>query len=264
MTIDITPALIERLTGIALDAGRVIMEVYESDFAVQSKDDRSPVTEADKRGEDLILTALEDEFGGIHPIVAEESASAGRLPDVDGGRATFWLVDPLDGTKEFIKRRGEFTVNIALIREGQPVLGVVHAPAIGETYVGGPDGALADLDGSGLKPISCRQAPAEGISAVVSASHKSPETDDFLAQFTVADEVSAGSSLKFCRVASGAADLYPRLGRTMEWDTGAGHAVLAAAGGRVLTMDGNDLGYGKPGFENPHFVALGKGLPWPE
>ena len=264
MPVEITAAMTADLLAVARRAGEAIMEIYGSDFDVEVKDDRSPVTEADRQGEEVILEALRGPLGQGFPIVAEESAAAGDIPDIGSGKRPFWLVDPLDGTKEFIKRRGEFTVNIALIAGGHPVFGVVHAPAIRETYVGGPGGAQADIRGSGMKPISCREVPAEGVSAVVSISHKSPETDDFLAKFRVANEVAAGSSLKFCRVAAGAADLYPRLGRTMEWDIAAGHAVVAAAGGRVVTLDGRDMTYGKPEFENPHFVALGRGLPWPE
>ena len=190
------------------------------------------------------------------PIVGEEAFSDGRAPDVAGG--PFWLVDPLDGTKEFIKRNGEFTVNIALIEVGRPVVGIVHAPVIEATYWGSRNGAFATVGGGEAQPITARPAPADGLAALVSRSHRTAEVDEFLAAYTIKNEISAGSSLKFCHVAAGRADLYPRLGRTMEWDTAAhGHAVLKFAGGHVRTLEGADLTYGKAGFENPHFVATG-------
>ena len=263
------------LNPIMLKAGAEILRVYATDFAVVTKGDASPVTEADARAEAVILAGLKALAPGI-PVVAEEEAAAGRIPATDG---RFFLVDPLDGTKEFISRNGEFTVNIALIDNGVPVLGAVYAPALGQLYWGGPDGAfMADVkDGfPGLaRPIRVRTAPAEGVSAVGSRSHGGAETQAYLDAFSVADFVSAGSSLKFCLVASGRADLYPRMGRTMEWDTAAGDAILRAAGGRVETMDGRPLLYGKrnkgPGsnseaiaqlkgdsdFANPFFIAFG-------
>lgn len=255
MTVNIPLTLLDTLHAIALDAGKAIMEIYNSDFQVDSKDDSSPVTEADRRAEDLITARIKADIGEAYPIVGEEAFADGHVPNIAGG--TFWLVDPLDGTKEFINRNGEFTVNIALIDGGRPVLGVVHAPAIKQTFMGSPHGAFADLDGTGPKPIRCRPWPSNGITALVSKSHKSPETDEFLQQYKIKEEIGAGSSLKFCTVARGVADLYPRLGRTMEWDTAAGHAVLSAAGGTVNDLDGNELRYGKPGFDNPHFIASG-------
>jgi 3'(2'), 5'-bisphosphate nucleotidase len=168
------------------------------------------------------------------------------------------LVDPLDGTREFINRNGEFTVNIALIENGSPVMGVVHLPALNETYWS--DGEQAwrqDADGPATA-IACRVAADDGLVVVASRSHRDERTDTYLANFQVKELISAGSSLKLCRLAEGSADLYPRLGRTMEWDIAAGHAVLAAAGGSVCTLDGKPLGYGKPGLDNPDFVARGK------
>ena len=255
MTVNIPLTLLDTLHAIALDAGEAITEVYNSDFQVDSKDDRSPVTEADRRAEDLITARIKADIGEMYPIVGEEAFADGHAPNVED--TPFWLVDPLDGTKEFISRNGEFTVNIALIEAGRPVLGVVHAPAINQTYMGSPHGAFADLDGTGPKPIRCRRWPSNGLTALVSRSHKSPETEEFLKDYTIKKEVSSGSSLKFCVVARGMADIYPRLGRTMEWDTAAGHAVLRAAGGSVTDLNGRELTYGKPGFENPHFIAKG-------
>ncbi len=243
------------LRRIALAAGEIIMTIYNGEMAVRSKADKSPVTDADEAAEELILADLARLTPDI-PVIAEELAAAGGLPQISGNR--FWLVDPLDGTREFIKRNGEFTVNIALVEDGRPVLGIVHVPAIGVTYYGDAHGATVERGGDGPRPATARAAPAEGIVALVSRSHRSPEIEAFLADYTVATERSAGSSLKFCLVATGEADLYPRLGRTMEWDTAAGHAVVNAAGGSVRTLDGDDLAYGKPGFENPSFVVRGR------
>jgi 3'(2'), 5'-bisphosphate nucleotidase len=230
------------------------MEVYGTDHAVQSKTDKSPVTEADVRAEAIILAALRALTPDV-PIVAEESVAAGQVPSIG---ARFWLVDPLDGTKEFIGRNGEFTVNIAMVQEGVPVLGVVFAPALGRLFSGAQGlGAFVE-DSAGRRSIHCRLTPEEGLTVVASRSHgDAAALDAFLAGRKVASLASAGSSLKLCLIAAGEADLYPRLGRTMEWDIAAGHAVLLAAGGRVSDIAGNPLRYGKPQFENPHFVAAG-------
>ncbi len=189
------------------------------------------------------------------PVAAEEAVAAGRLPAL--GRR-FWLVDPLDGTKEFIGRNGEFTVNIALVEDGEPVLGTVFAPAIERLFLGASGvGAFVEEDGH-RRPIRCRAVAPAGLTVVASRSHgDAAALDAFLGGRRVAALTNAGSSLKLCLVAAGEADLYPRLGRTMEWDIAAGHAVLAAAGGRVLTLAGEPLRYGKPGLDNPHFVASG-------
>ena len=255
MTVNISLSLLDSLHSIAIDAGKAILQVYNSDFTVGVKDDHSPVTEADRRAEDLITARIKSDITDQFPIVGEEAFADGYSPDITD--TPFWLVDPLDGTKEFVSRNGEFTVNIALIDAGRPVLGVVHAPVIGHTFMGSPHGASADLDGTGPKPIECRRWPPRGLTALVSRSHKSPETEAYLETLTIHEEISAGSSLKFCTVARGLADIYPRLGRTMEWDTAAGHAVLRAAGGTVTDLNGRELTYGKAGFENPHFVAKG-------
>jgi 3'(2'), 5'-bisphosphate nucleotidase len=252
---------------IAERAGKVILGYYveAEEIAVREKDDASPVTEADEAAEAFILGALNTLTPDI-PVVAEEAMAAGEQPVIEGNR--FWLVDPLDGTKEFISRNGEFTVNIALIEDGQPAAGVVHAPALAMTWAGvcGEDedgnktsgrAVFAETD-KPVMDIRAREIPPEGAVVVASRRHGSgQELDDFLARYKVADRVSAGSSLKFCLVASGRADLYPRFGRTMEWDTAAGHAVLLAAGGQVCTLDDEPLDYGKPGFENPFFYAVG-------
>ncbi|UDF03405.1 3'(2'),5'-bisphosphate nucleotidase CysQ [Asticcacaulis sp. AND118] len=256
-----TPLIL--LTLIALKAGAKIMDIYEAGFSVDSKSDASPVTEADGAAEEIILAELAKLSPDI-PVVAEEAVSKGDIPDTD---AVFYLVDPLDGTREFISRNGEFTVNIALIENGVPVAGVVYAPALGEMFWGGRDkGAFRAPVTNGVigtqEAISVREAPA-ALTAIGSRSHGSAETEDWLKQYTVGDFIAAGSSLKFCRVAEGAADLYPRHGRTMEWDTAAGDAVLRAAGGLVTTLDGQPLSYGKRGrtdetdFANPYFVAYG-------
>ncbi|MCB1908804.1 MAG: 3'(2'),5'-bisphosphate nucleotidase CysQ [Rhodocyclaceae bacterium] len=249
-------AVLEALIPVVRAAGDLIMEVYARDFTVRGKDDASPVTEADERAEELIVPALAGILPVV-PVVAEEAVAAGRVPEVED---RFWLVDPLDGTKEFIHRNGEFTVNVALVEGGEPLLGVVLAPALGRLYGGarGVGAFVEDVDGR--RPIRVREVPADGLTVVASRSHGDA---DALARFLdgrrVARTRSAGSSLKLCLVASGDADVYPRLGRTMEWDIAAGHAVLAAAGGRVTTIDGLPLRYGKPGFDNPHFVAWGTG-----
>ena len=243
------------LRDIALVAGAAIMEIYDSDFEVRAKDDRSPVTDADERAEHIIVPRLMELTPDI-PVVAEEAVAAGNVPDIGGG--TFWLVDPLDGTREFISRNGEFTVNIGLIENGHPTLGVVYVPARQRLfYASGRGAAYLEIEGDAAQSIATRVPSPDGLVAVASRSHRDARTDLFLDALPIKDFTAAGSSLKFCLVAAGEADIYPRFGRTMEWDTAAGHAVLAAAGGSVHTIDGDDLLYGKKGFENPFFVARG-------
>ncbi|MFQ5984228.1 MAG: 3'(2'),5'-bisphosphate nucleotidase CysQ [Alphaproteobacteria bacterium] len=254
------PADVARLTDevrrIARAAGDEIMARYRGTLVARTKADSTPVTEADEAAERLVLAGLRGLTPDI-PIVAEESVASGAAPTATGD--LWWLVDPLDGTKELLSRNGEFTVNVALIEKGRPVLGVVHAPAVGRTYfAGGPGPAFAELAGEPAQAIRARTTPAEGAVVAVSRSHRNAATDRYLAQTGVASEVVAGSALKFGLVASGEADLYPRIGPTMEWDTAAGQAVLAAAGGSVRTLDGRELRYGKPGFLNPPFVARGR------
>lgn len=250
--------LLDAVAAIARAAGAAIMDVYAGDFAVLGKPDSSPLTEADLRAEALITPALRALQAGI-PVVAEEAHARGECDRrADQGGAAFWLVDPLDGTREFVARSGEFTVNIALVRGGEPVLGVVYAPALGRLYAGELGrGAWLD-DAGGRFAIRCRSVPAAGLTVATSRMHGDRTAVDALLQGqAVAQHLSAGSSLKFGLLASGLADVYPRYGRTMEWDTAAGQAVLGAAGGTVCDMAGQPLRYGKPGFENPHFIARG-------
>ena len=249
-------AMMERLVDLAVRAGDEILEVYAQDFEVLTKADESPVTAADERAELVILDGLVEIAPEI-PVVAEESAAAGKIPNVSGGR--FFLVDPLDGTRQFVERNGQFTVNIGLIEGGVPTLGVVHLPVLAETYwTDGRGGALRRRDGQ-VTSIRCRAPGDDGLVVVASRSHRNQETEDYLATLDIKELDASGSSLKFCRVAEGAADLYPRLGRTMEWDVAAGHALLLAAGGSMTTFDGAPFTYGKPRFENPHFLV--RGLP---
>ncbi len=252
---------IQTLLSLAQSAARDIMAIYASDFAVATKADLSPVTEADALAEKTILAGLSKHWPDI-PVLAEEQTAAGVIP-ILGKR--FFLVDPLDGTKEFLSRNGEFTVNIALIKNGVPVQGVVYAPAIKRMFWGdkASGAAMADvtpaqsLVDTKWQHITVRKPPKDGITAVASRSHADEATEAYLAKHNVKKRTSAGSSLKFCLVAAGEADVYPRFGRTMEWDTGAGQAVLEAAGGKVCNVDGTPLTYGKAerGFDNPAFVA---------
>ncbi len=248
------PRLAAAARRLALEAGRAIMALYGQGTAVQMKEDRSPVTEADRAADRLIVAGLGATDPRI-PVISEESA-ADAAPPLHG---PFWLVDPLDGTKEFIAGSGEFTVNIALIEAGRPVLGVVHAPARGETYVADGQGQAVRVVGA-REPqvIRARPVPAVGPAVIASRSHRDAETDAFIAGLGPSRTASAGSALKFGLLARGEADLYPRFGRTMEWDTAAGQAVLAAAGGHVRDLGGRELGYGKAGFVNPPFVASGR------
>jgi 3'(2'), 5'-bisphosphate nucleotidase len=244
-----------RLADLARDAGEAILEHYAAGATARLKPDASPVTDADEAAERIILAGLRALAPDI-PIISEESYAAGIRPAL---ARRFFLVDPLDGTKEFLKRNGEFTVNIALIEDGMPILGIVHVPAQEVTYCGLVD-ARAELHGSSpaARVIRCRACPPEGLTVVVSRSHANPEElARYLSGRPVAAETTAGSSLKFCLLAAGEADLYPRFGPTMEWDTAAGHAVLRAAGGSVETLDGKELRYGKPDFRNPAFIARG-------
>ncbi|NOZ41974.1 MAG: 3'(2'),5'-bisphosphate nucleotidase CysQ [Alphaproteobacteria bacterium] len=244
----------------ALEAGRKIMEIFAGDFEVMYKDDASPVTVADQAAEGIILRDLAIIAPDI-PVVAEEQASGGTIPDVGD---VFWLVDPLDGTKEFIRKGTDFTVNIALIEDGEPSFGIVYAPALQRMFVAkNPETAvqMTIRDGRFIgaeQVISVREVPDCGITAVASKSHRDADTNAFLEKLGITDVVSTGSSLKFCLVAAGEADIYPRFGPTMEWDTGAGHAVLRAAGGTVANPDGTPFRYKKPGFRNGFFIANGR------
>ncbi|WP_202951109.1 3'(2'),5'-bisphosphate nucleotidase CysQ [Synechococcus sp. PCC 7336] len=261
--------LLPRVVEIAKQAGDAIMAIYnnDEDFETTYKDDRSPLTKADLLSNEIIVKGLQELAPEI-PILSEESKQT-PYPERSGW-SRFWLVDPIDGTKEFIKRNGEFTVNIALVDSGQPVLGVVHAPARTTTYWGAEgEGAFQQNGGGVAEPMQVTQTHAglEAIAVVASRSHAGPETVAFLDRLEAANgaiaKVSAGSSLKLCLVASGEAQLYPRFGPTMEWDTAAAHAVVVQAGGAVTNMEGVALRYNKENLLNPFFVVSdGSGLDW--
>ncbi len=251
------------LRRLALEAGAEIMKIYEApDFEVRTKSDASPVTEADETADALISAGLAEAFPGV-TIVTEEQAES----HAQTARA-FLIVDPLDGTKEFVQRRGDFTVNIAYVVDGVPLRGVVYAPAKGRLFYTLADGRSVEEKGdlapgaAGEQvPISVSMPDNRALMVVASKSHRDQATDDYIAQFAVRDMTSAGSSLKFCLVATGEADLYPRLGRTMEWDTAAGDAVLRGAGGEMVRFDDHTpFTYGKPGYENPFFIAYAPGV----
>jgi 3'(2'), 5'-bisphosphate nucleotidase len=247
--------LIDVIRGAARRAGAAILEVYAQPFTVEHKADASPVTRADELAEAIILDALSAATPDV-PVVAEELCAAGGMPKTAAER--FWLVDPLDGTKEFIARNGEFTVNIALIEKQRPVLGLVLAPVPDVTYwaVGGT--AWRQRGSGTAERIAARPAPEQGAVVLHSRSHADEaKLAAYVRTLPGAQRRVAGSSIKFCLLAAGEADFYPRFGPTMEWDTAAGQAVLEAAGGEVATLDGAPLLYGKPGFENPKFVARG-------
>jgi len=253
-------ALFRRL---ALEAGDAILQVYgRAELEVRAKSDASPVTEADEAADAIISAGLRGAFPEV-PLITEEQAESHAL-----SARTFFIVDPLDGTKEFVQRRGDFTVNIAYVEDGVPRHGVVYAPAKGRLFYTLPDGGAVEESGpfdratAGAATRMQVSAPDNAaLMIVASKSHRDQATDDYIARYAVRDMTSAGSSLKFCLVASGEADLYPRLGRTMEWDTAAGDAVLRAAGGMVVRFDDHSpLGYGKPGWDNPFFIALAPGV----
>jgi len=232
------------------------MTYYQGDFDVRNKSDSSPVTIADEAAESFIITGLNGLSPDI-PVIAEEASAAGKTADVSAGR--FWLVDPLDGTREFVNNRDEFTVNIALIDNQRPILGVVFAPALDVFYAAvGPGTATVQRGTGPTSPISARPMPATGAIVTASRSHSDMEKIQALMdQHSINETKISGSSIKFCLVAEGLADIYPRYGHTREWDTAAGHAVLAAAGGSVRSLDGKELLYNKEGFLNHEFIARG-------
>lgn len=255
--------LIPVIRRLALQAGDAILAIYESpDFEVKSKSDASPVTEADEAADALISAGLRAAFPDL-PLITEEQADSHAL-----SARTFLIVDPLDGTKEFVQRRGDFTVNIAYVQDGVPLRGVVYAPAKGRLFYTLPDGTAVEETGAFDKetpgpvtPLRVSTPDNAALMVVASKSHRDQATDDYIARYAVRDMTSAGSSLKFCLVATGEADLYPRLGRTMEWDTAAGDAVLRGAGGQVVRFDTHQpLDYGKPGWDNPFFIAFAPGV----
>lgn len=257
----------EKLTTVmrrlALEAGDKIMEIYEADdFDVKSKSDDSPVTAADEAADALISAGLRAAFPDVALVTEEQADSHGETAK------TFLIVDPLDGTKEFINRRGDFTVNIAYVVDGSPLRGVVYAPAKGRLFITDASGASFEELGSfdkdtvgEMKPMKVSNPDNDALLVVASKSHRDQATDDYIGKYNVKDMKSAGSSLKFCLIATGEADLYPRVGRTMEWDTAAGHAVLNGAGGQVIRFEDHEpLIYGKEIFANPFFIAYAPGV----
>lgn len=255
--------LVDVMRRLALEAGDKIMTIYNSpDFEVKSKSDSSPVTEADEAADALISAGLRAAFPDVVLITEEQSASHSLEAK------TFLIVDPLDGTKEFVQRRGDFTVNIAYVKDGVPLRGIVYAPAKGRLFYTQADGTAVEEMGpfdkavvGVCKPIAVAKPDNGALMVVASKSHRDAATDAYIAKYAVKDMTSAGSSLKFCLVATGEADLYPRLGRTMEWDTAAGDAVLRGAGGHVVRFDDHSpLAYGKSGWDNPFFIAYAPGV----
>jgi 3'(2'), 5'-bisphosphate nucleotidase len=255
--------LVAQMRTLALEAGDRIMQVYAApDFDVRTKSDASPVTVADEAADAVISAGLRAAFPEV-PLITEEQTDSHGL-----SAQTFLIVDPLDGTKEFVQRRGDFTVNIAFVQDGVPRFGVVYAPAKGRLFYTLATGGAVEETGpfdpvtvGPLRPIRVGRPDNAALMVVASKSHRDAATDAWIARYAVRDMTSAGSSLKFCLVATGEADLYPRLGRTMEWDTAAGDAVLRAAGGVVVRMDDlSPLTYGKPGWDNPFFVAHAPGV----
>jgi len=248
---------------LAIEGGARIMEIYESDdFEVRAKSDASPVTAADEAADALISAGLRAAFPDTLLVTEEQAATHAARAQA------FIIVDPLDGTREFIHRRGDFTVNIAYVEDGVPLRGVVYAPARGRLFLTDAAGRSVEETGAldparpgPARPISVGRPDNDALVVVASKSHRDQATDAYISRYRVADSAAAGSSLKFCLVATGEADLYPRLGRTMEWDTAAGHAVLAGAGGQVVRFDDHrPLTYGKPGYENPFFIAHAPGV----
>ncbi len=255
--------LIPVMRRLALQAGDRIMQVYNGpDFEIRTKSDASPVTEADEAADALISAGLRAAFPDV-ALITEEQAASHRLT-----AQTFLIVDPLDGTKEFVQRRGDFTVNIAYVRDGVPLHGVVYAPAQRRLFYTLPDGSSVEETGTldphtagPRRPVHVAKPDNAALMVVASKSHRDAATDAYIAKYRVRDMTSAGSSLKFCLLACGEADLYPRLGRTMEWDTAAGDAVLRGAGGHVVRFDDHSvLTYGKPGWDNPFFIAYAPGV----
>ncbi|MBN2630912.1 MAG: 3'(2'),5'-bisphosphate nucleotidase CysQ [Rhodobacteraceae bacterium] len=255
--------LMQVMRRLALLAGDRIMQIYEGpDFDVRSKGDASPVTEADEAADAVISAGLRAAFPDV-TLITEEQADSHALT-----ATTFLIVDPLDGTKEFVQRRGDFTVNIAYVQDGVPLRGVVYAPAKGRLFYTQANGVAVEEAGpfdhdavGAVTPLQVAVPDNAALMVVASKSHRDAATDAYIARYAVKDMTSAGSSLKFCLVATGEADLYPRLGRTMEWDTAAGDAVLRGAGGQVVRFDDHSaLRYGKPGWENPFFIAFAPGI----
>lgn len=246
-------SFLDSLAVIAKQAGEIIMAARAAGIAVEYKDDKSPVTHADEMANHHIVETLLAAFPDI-PVVSEEGAQEGA----SGAAEHFWLVDPLDGTRGFIRGEDEFTVNIGLIEKRQPVAGVIYLPAKDELYIGSDTaGAFYAVGDGAAQPIHVRRPEGMKRAVIMSAYHASPDTESVLSGYEITEKVRASSSLKFCYVAEGKADLYPRTGPTMEWDTAAGHAILLAAGGRMTHLDGSAFLYGKEGYRNPGFIASG-------
>ncbi|MEO0665590.1 MAG: 3'(2'),5'-bisphosphate nucleotidase CysQ [Pseudomonadota bacterium] len=248
---------------LAIEAGEKIMEIYNADdFDVKVKSDDSPVTEADEAADAIISAGLREAFPDVALVTEEQAESHSETA------RTFLIVDPLDGTKEFINRRGDFTVNIAYVEDGVPTRGVVYAPAKDRLFYTDANGQTVEESGpfnaavpGAAHPIAVKMPDNSALLVVASKSHRSPELEAYIGLYDVADSKAAGSSMKFCLIACGEADLYPRLGRTMEWDTAAAHAVLSGAGGQVVRFDDlTPLTYGKADFANPYFIAYAPGV----
>ncbi len=264
MTLDDHERLVEALLPTVLEAGRIEMHHFGAGVVVDTKADTTPVTVADHEAEEAILKGLHALAPGT-PVIAEESVAAGRMPEPGN---EFFLVDPLDGTRAFIAGKPEFTINVGLVKDGRPVFGIIYAPALNlffatlaqdravEAHLP-PDSNDANFSGFDLKTLHAREPDPNALTAFASRSHASQSTDEFLNRLPIVEKKKASSSIKFCLIARGEADLYARLGDTNEWDTAAGHAILAAAGGSVTTLAGESLRYGKreARFLNPHFVA---------
>lgn len=255
--------LVDVMRRLSLEAGDKIMEIYNGpDFEVKTKSDDSPVTAADEAADAIISAGLRAAFPDVTLVTEEQAATHAQTA------STFLIVDPLDGTKEFVHRRGDFTVNIAYVVDGVPLRGIVYAPAKGRLFYTDASGQAVEETGGFAKdtvgptaPIAVSAPDNTALMVVASKSHRDQATDDYINKYAVKDMKSAGSSLKFCLVATGEADIYPRVGRTMEWDTAAGHAVLTGAGGHVVRFDNHEtLGYGKEGFANPFFIAYAPGV----
>lgn len=251
-------SILSALIPAVLAAGEAILDVYRGEIPLRQKYDKSPVTTADEVSEQILGTHLKRITPDI-PLIAEEAMArtAGTGQTIAAAPA-FWLIDPLDGTREFIDRNDEFTVNVGLVEQGEPTLGVVFAPALGLIYCGAQQGSAFIVEGGARRPLAVRPVPRRGLTVLTSRHHDDPAAIDLLLSgCRIAERRLAGSSLKFCLIAAGQADIYPRVGRTMEWDTAAGHAVLRAAGGSVVDLVGDPMRYGKPGFANPSFLARG-------
>lgn len=268
MTIDADRDLLEALLPVVLAAGRIEMKYFDSGVEVKTKADATPVTVADHEAEVVLVDGLNRIAPGV-PVIAEESVAAGKVPETGG---EFFLVDPLDGTRAFIARKPDFTINIGLVRDNQSVFGIIYAPALGKFFAtrGLQDAVEADiapeaqgkrLDDYTFRPLYARDPDPNALVAFASRSHAAQDTDAFLKRLPITETKKASSSLKFCLIARGEADLYARLGQTSEWDTAAGQAILTAAGGSVTTLDGAPLTYGKRAdrYINPHFVAWARG-----